>query len=155
MKKGMFIFLSCLFISCGKSSTTPITQSFISFYANGINEVINGPFGYTNPAGVEFAYQPSANDTFIFGIDAGTTPTIQIYTYLVPILNVKINLSQKLSYYTDTGSIHNFYTFDTTRSYIIFTEIDNVKISGTFACQGANNIGKSVSITQGKFTVFR
>ncbi len=162
MKKGMFLFVIGLLISCSKSSTAPITQSYVSFYANGVSSVINGPFGYTNPTGVLFGYQQKNNDTTSFFFSGGDKFVLQLYVY-IPVqlpLNIKLNLFKKYSYYADTDysdidSMRNLFLLDTTQSYITFTEIDNAKISGTFACQGANNIGKSVSITQGKFTVFR
>ncbi len=157
MRNSFLIFFSCLLISCGKSSTAPVTQSYLSYYANGTFASYNGPFGYTNSYGVLSGYQIYSDGTASFSLSSGDSKSVQLYirTNNPPPTNIILKVSDSLSFYPATDSTNNnSYKFDTT-SYIIFSAFNSTMISGTFACHGTNNSGQSISITQGKFTVFR
>jgi hypothetical protein len=157
MKKLTAIIFWCLFLSCSKTSTNnDITQRYLNFLANDVYNSFTGTFGFDNTKGISYGYTIFSTDSIGFSILAGANTSLSLTLFTAhPIVNKKINISIVNSgYASDTGT-NRGYTFDSTRSYVIFTRLDSSAITGTFECHGTNNIGQTVDITNGKFGIPR
>ena len=150
-----FVFVTIWLSSCHKDNST-ITSSYMSFKVNGTALNYSSGIGFLKPQGFDYNTYTETTGFLEFGLYAHSTINLYMGLTALPILNTKLFLlkDSTISYFIsdNNGSPHEFYHFDTTKSYIIFTRRDSV-ITGTFECHGVNDTGGVINITNGQFAI--
>jgi hypothetical protein len=159
MKCIYFLLFIFAFISCKKSTTTPVpTQNTVVFTSNGINYSVTGDYDYFRNSWVSYSnYGSNSNEIHMYFYTGGGHVDLAITVDGPMLLNTKMSMRNKSSsifFDKDIDPVTGTHYFDTTTSYVIFTQFDSKTTVGTFQCNGIGSGSDTVNVTNGKFYLF-
>jgi hypothetical protein len=157
MKCIYFSFFIFAFISCKKSTTTPVpTDNYVSFTTNSLNYTFKGMYDYFNISGVTYGFYSTDSNKMQLVFYTRHQASLQIIVSGTLQLNTKMRMrGDSLSSISFDGDpVYTTTYFDTTTSYVIFTRFDNKAAIGTFQCSGTDPNGHMLNVTNGKFYLY-
>ena len=146
MKNISYIFILCTLLGCTKKKNDPPADNLVTYKANGQYIAVKGINQGFFSNGVTLGKVFNPDSSYDYELYA---ENIDVFFSSAVVLNTKIKVNHYSSFYFDDNHI---YYFDSLSSYILFTRHDSVN-AGSFICNGTNDLGQKVAITEGMFYV--